>query len=461
MSRKIEPRASVDLTEEERQLRKTDCGKLLFTSYCGQNCALLIQGDRLVEALFFPKKPSKIGAIYIGKVKNMVKNIDACFVEIANGELCFLPGKSAATFQVLNRRQDGRILEGDELLVQVVRDAQKSKQASVTTQISLSNDYFVISMGAKKVCYSAKLSSKQKESLETLLLEHGISGPDGCLAQECRALLSEEESRKLRQDGAALDSYALPSTGMIVRTKAAESESPEELLRQFHELFAEYFQLLHYARYRSCFTCLKEAETEVASAIKQFTGSAEAKSFEVITDQKALYEQLKNDGQEKGIPWNLRFYADDMLPLSALYSLESKMKTALSSKVWLKSGGYLVIEPTEALTVIDVNSGKYESGKEAQDTYRKINLEAAEEVAFQLRLRNLSGIIIVDFINMRSRDDNNMLLQTLRKFVKQDRVNTTIVDMTPLGLVEITRKRTSRPLREQFAAYKYNCADHN
>lgn len=112
MSRKIEPRASVDLTEEERQLRKTDCGKLLFTSYCGQNCALLIQGDRLVEALFFPKKPSKIGAIYIGKVKNMVKNIDACFVEIANGELCFLPGKSTATFQVLNRRQDGRILEG-------------------------------------------------------------------------------------------------------------------------------------------------------------------------------------------------------------------------------------------------------------------------------------------------------------------------------------------------------------
>ena len=82
-------------------------------------------------------------------------------------------------------------------------------------------------------------------------------------------------------------------------------------------------------------------------------------------------------------------------------------------------------------------------------------------MAFQLRLRNLSGIIIVDFINMRSRDDNNMLLQTLRKFVKQDRVNTTIVDMTPLGLVEITRKRTSRPLREQFAAYKYNCADHN
>ena len=164
MSRKIEPKASVSLTEEEIQLRQTDGGKLLFTSYHGQNCALLIQNGRLIEALFFPKVPSKIGAVYIGKIKNMAKNIDACFVEIANGELCFLPMKSAAACLLLNRQQDGRILEGDELLVQVERDAQKSKQASVTTQISLSNDYFVITMGSKKVCYSTKLIDKQRRS---------------------------------------------------------------------------------------------------------------------------------------------------------------------------------------------------------------------------------------------------------------------------------------------------------
>lgn len=452
MSRKIEPKSSVGLTEEEIQLRQTDGCKLLFTSYHGQNCALLIQNDRLAEAMFFPKEPSKIGAIYIGKVKNVVKNIDACFVEIANGELCFLPMKSAATFLLLNRQHDGRILEGDELLVQVVRDAQKSKQASVTTQISLSNDYFVISMGSKRVSYSTKLSGRQKDSLEAILQEQGIldSQTDGRLTQDCTVLLSEEEAGKLRQEGAALDLFELPSTGIIVRTKAEEdTENAEELMKYFHELFVKYFRLLYLARYRRCFTCLKEAETEVASAIQQFTGHAEANSIEIITDQRALYEQLKNYGQENGVTLNLRFYADDMLSLSALYSLESKLKTALSSKVWLKSGGYLVIEPTEALTVIDVNSGKCESGKEAQDTYLRINLEAAKEVAFQLRLRNLSGIIIVDFINMRSQDDNNMLLQTLKKYVKQDRI-TTIVDMTPLGLVEITRKRTSKPLREQL-----------
>ena len=126
------------------------------------------------------------------------------------------------------------------------------------------------------------------------------------------------------------------------------------------------------------------------------------------------------------------------------------MKTALESRVWLKSGGYLVIEPTEALTVIDVNTGKYEEGKNPEDTYRKVNLEAAEEVALQLRLRNLSGIIIVDFINMRAASDNAQLLHVLKALVKQDKVQTTVIDMTPLGLVEITRKKISKPLREQL-----------
>ena len=122
----------------------------------------------------------------------------------------------------------------------------------------------------------------------------------------------------------------------------------------------------------------------------------------------------------------------------------------MASRVWLKSGGYLIIEPTEALTVIDVNTGKYEAGKDPQETYRRINLEAAEEVAIQLVLRNLSGIIIVDFINMQSASYNRELLNHLKALVQKDKVQTHVVDMTPLGLVEITRKKISKPLREQF-----------
>ena len=122
----------------------------------------------------------------------------------------------------------------------------------------------------------------------------------------------------------------------------------------------------------------------------------------------------------------------------------------MESSVWLNSGGYLVIEPTEALTAIDVNSGKYDADREARETYLRINLEAAKEVALQLRLRNLSGIIIVDFINMQSWEDRKTLLDYLKRLTTQDRVQTKVIDMTPLGLVEITRKKIDKPLKEQY-----------
>ena len=122
----------------------------------------------------------------------------------------------------------------------------------------------------------------------------------------------------------------------------------------------------------------------------------------------------------------------------------------MRERVWLKSGGYLIIQPTEALTVIDVNSGKSIARKKAQEHYLKINLEAAKEIARQLRLRNLSGIIVADFIDMKSDADNQTLLQTLRESVRTDRVMVQIVDMTKLHLVEITRKKIKKPLAEQL-----------
>ena len=139
-----------------------------------------------------------------------------------------------------------------------------------------------------------------------------------------------------------------------------------------------------------------------------------------------------------------------MLSLSKLYSLEGRLEAALRERVWLKSGGYLIIQPTEALTVIDVNSGKSIAKKKAQEHYLKINLEAAEEIALQLRLRNLSGIIIVDFIDMKSEEDNELLLKTLRTCIRADSVPVQVVDMTKLHLVEITRKKVKKTLAEQL-----------
>lgn len=446
MSRKIQPKASVSVTDETKQLQKTDeTGKLLFTLYKGRRCALYIQNDRLKIASFFPEKASRTGAVYIGKIKNMVKNIEACFVEIADGEVCFLSLEKAAVPYVLNRTYDGRLVAGDELLVQVTRDSHKAKKASVTSQLSMANDYFALSTGNTKAAFSLKLSKERKSFLEKILTEHDILR-DGFLTQNKDLLLPAAERSKI-YDRNLNPEVKIPPIGCIVRTKAGEAESEEELLPHFYELTTQFLRLLYTAGYRSCFSCLKEAPPDFETVFQQLPMKS---SWEIVTDQKLLYHQLQEYCTEHKIDTGIRLYQDKMLPLSVLYSVESKLETALSSRIWLKSGGYLIIEPTEALTVIDVNSGKCEVGKDSQETYRKINLEAAEEVALQLRLRNLCGIIIVDFINMRSPSCNKELINYLKALTAQDRVPTCVVDMTSLGLIEITRKRIHKSLREQF-----------
>ena len=168
--------------------------------------------------------------------------------------------------------------------------------------------------------------------------------------------------------------------------------------------------------------------------------------MEIVTDEREIYDELTN------VPpadIQVRFY-EDSYPLVSLYNLETSLERALGKTVWLKSGGYLVIEPTEAMTVIDVNTGKNIEKKSPEETYFKTNLEAATEIAFQLRLRNLSGIIIVDFIDMKEEEHNTELLNAFRQHLNQDPVKTTLVDMTALGLVEITRKKIRQPLHEQM-----------
>lgn len=457
MSRQIPAKNSLTLSGQDTRERETEQGKVLFTDYRGQDCALLIRKDRLTAACVLSEMSGRIGAIYIGKIKNMVNNIDACFVEIADREICFLPLKKAAFPYLLNRTYDGRLVEGDTLLVQVERDAQKNKQASVTAHISLSNDYFVIAMGGRQISYSAKLEKEKREILKkriTYLFTEGVIAHNGELIQEWGNLLSPCSAEHLAAEHISTELLPLPPTGCIVRTKAADATDAsdalqqEPLLKYFFALMEEYARLLHRARYRSCFTCLKEAPGAVETVLQELAEEQEYQ--EIVTDNEKLYQELQTycEAHEKARP--LRLYQDNLLPLSRLYAIESRMETALGSRVWLKSGGYLIIEPTEALTVIDVNSGKYETRKGNEDGALTINLEAAREVALQLRLRNLSGIIIVDFINMQQEASRAQVMTLLRQLTGRDRIRTVVVDMTPLGLVEITRKKTSKSLREQL-----------
>ena len=451
MSRQIQAKSSLTISEKETSDRSTKQGKLLFTVYKDKECALLIQNDRLTAACFLSETSSKIGAVYIGKVKNMVKNIDACFVEIAGGEICFLPLNKAKAPYLLNRNYDGRLVEGDTLLVQVERDAQKTKQASVTANISLSNDYFVVSMGATKVGYSSKLEKTKQERLKaeisSLFREKTILEKSH-LIQDWRLLLSYDARERLAADGISISQLNLPATGCIVRTKAADVSSLDDLMLNFYELIEQYARLLHTARYRSCYSCLKEAPGAVEAVLNSIADNQEYQ--EIVTDRENLYRELSGYCCNRGNTKPLRFYQDEMLSLAKLYSIESKMEMALGSRVWLKSGGYLVIEPTEALTVIDVNSGKYETGKGSDEAALQVNLEAAEEIALQLRLRNLSGIIIIDFINVMQETSKTKILSLLKQLTARDKIKTTVVDMTSLGLVEITRKKTNMPLWEQF-----------
>lgn len=428
MSRLIKPTSKTKISEIEATAGIG--GKLLYTDYHGQQAALLIQDNRLKAARFFPKKQSKIGGIYICKVKNVVPNLGAYFVEIGieEREICFLSQKDAAHPFLLNRPYDGRILEGDEFPVQVVRDAQKTKQASVTTFLSISNDCFALSVGSTHAGYSSKLSREEKNRLQQLLKEEAFRLPNISLPHKVS------------------DSDKVLSVGMVVRTLAANRAS-DDLQTLFSELLNQWTTLFQTAMHRNCFSCLLEAPHPWQAALEQLAYSGEYD--EIITDQDKIYNQLlestHNFNDKK-----VRLYKETDFSLTKLYALDSKLETATKRRVWLKTGGYLIIDPTEALTVIDVNSGKYEGRKGTDETFCRINREAAEEVALQLRLRNLSGIIVVDFINMQESEHQKDLLNYLKKLVSADRTKTVVVDMTPLGLVEITRQKTYKTLSEQI-----------
>ena len=201
--------------------------------------------------------------------------------------------------------------------------------------------------------------------------------------------------------------------------------------------------------------------------LKEIVNLPNASVDELITDDRSIFEELcsiygftETDLWTKGavsVPIDvvqvaekrtLRYYHDALLSLSSLYSVKSSLENALSEKVWLKSGAYLIIQPTEALTVIDVNTGKNVAKKDMQENFLKINKEAAIEIAYQLRLRNISGIIVVDFMNLDSKEAEAELLSTFRAALKVDPVPTQLIDITKLGLVEVTRKKVKKSLGE-------------
>jgi Ribonucleases G and E len=363
------------------------------------------------------REESILGNIYVGRVKNIVKNINAAFVEIAGGRMCYLSLDEAKYPIFVTSKKNSKIVMGDELLVQVSKEDIKTKAPMITVNLNFTGKYVVLIHGKSMVGVSSKIEG-------------------------------EEQRRKLKSllQDAKGDSY-----GFVVRTNAAHAPA-EQIMREVELLKEQYHNILEYGIHKTALSLLYQTPPGYICNIRD--GFAEQMD-EIITDDREIYENMASylkNYQTEDLP-KLRFYEDGLISLGNLYGISLKLEHALREKVWLKSGGTIIIQPTEALTVIDVNTGKAISGKKnVQETFFKINMEAAREIAKQLRLRNLSGIILIDFIDMEEQDRRDSLMRELESLFKEDPIKTTLVDMTALNLVEITRKKVRKPLREQIGS---------
>ncbi len=359
--------------------------------------------------------------IYVGRVKDIAKNIGAAFLEIAPDTVCYLDLNQVINPIYTKKGGSKSIQQGDELLVQVNREAIKSKYPSVTTNLTLHAKTILLTREKNQINASSKLEKKKKEELITLV-------------------------KKIEKDHGWNPDNSNREFGWLIRTNAGET-SESTLCKDMERLYTQYQNLINTAIYRPCFT---KVAGRPRSAIARLSDLYDSTVDQYLTDDQAIFEEMKEyliDTQPNDLS-KLSFYEDSLQPLSKRYSLEKELEKALSDTVRLDCGGYLIVEPTETMTVIDVNSGNFDSGKDRRKTALKVNLEAAAESSRQIRLRNLSGIILIDFINMDNPEDNDILLKSLEKLLKNDPIKTVLVDMTKLSLVEITRQKKEKPLHE-------------
>ncbi|HWT27424.1 MAG TPA: ribonuclease E/G [Mobilitalea sp.] len=398
--------------------------KLVITKYENKVISAFFEGRDMVQVSLNTSEESGIlGNIYLGKVKNIIKNINAAFVEITDGRMCYF-SLEENRYPIMVKDHDYseedavltevKVKTGDELLVQVTKEDVKTKAPVVSSNLNFTGKYVALTYGKTTVGVSAKITDEKERS-------------------RLKAIAKRFEHREY---------------GFIIRTNAAGI--PEEtIINEMNKLKEAYVNIRKYGIHKSRFSLLYNTPPNYICDIRD--GYADNVD-EFITDDKELYTHINTyleeyQPEDKG---KLRYYEDPVLSLANLYGVTDKLTEALRPMVWLKSGGTIIIQPTEALSVIDVNTGKAVAGKKkVQETFLKVNLEAAKEIAKQIRLRNLSGIIIIDFIDLELKKDQDQLMEQLEEYFKKDPIKTTLVDMTALGLVEVTRKKMRKPLHEQ------------
>ena len=356
--------------------------EIVITRFGDHLVSMLLKDGHPVEFQCLSEKNKvDIGNIYIGVVKNVVKNINGAFVEFDQDEIGFLS---------MRHRQ---YKAGDEVLVQIKKEATEEKRPMLSDQIELTGEYLVLTSDKLSVGISNKIHQKEKKQE---------------LKEMAETLVTQEY-------------------GFILRTEAAKADK-EDVLMEADQLSAKYLVDTNY-----------DALEVLVHDIKP--GSIDR----IVTDQEEVGEQLKEKGYEVFL---CSYMAGD---IERRYRFRHYLSEVFKRKIFMKSGGFLYIEQTEAMAVIDVNTGKSIGKKNQEAHIKKINLEAAKEAARQIRLRNLSGIIMIDFIDMKSKDDEKELLQVMQHYLNGDSKKAVAVDITKLGIMEITRKKEKNPIFRQIS----------
>lgn len=383
----------------------------------GERVASVMQDERLMELTFLEEeKTIPVHTIVIGRVVSVSKNLQAAFLDIGNGVHAYYPLKELPGAVFTKKISQKPIVQDEELLVQISREAVKTKAPMVTTRLSLSGKYCVVTNEAFELKISSKLEERQKKLLRETLLP----------------LLEET-----------------PLThSLLLRTNSVHA-TPEEMVDEYISLSQKLDGFLKKANYQPFGSVLYRPLAGMEALLQNLFETAYE---EIVTDDPKEAGHLTSITEKP-----VRLYTDSDYPIRKLYNLDRQVSDALRAKVWLKSGAYLVIEPTEALVAIDVNTGKCETGKNREETFFRINCEAAVETARQLRLRKLSGMILVDFINMKDKSHQDELLHVLRRAFLEDSLHPVVVDITKLGLVEITRKKCEKTLYEKLRGYDIIC----
>ena len=412
--------------------RRMSISEEILVNITPQETRVAIVENGVLQEVCIERQDSRgiVGNIYKGKVNRVLPGMEAAFIDIGLEKAGFLHvsdidignaednDETASPQPLINEL----LREGQTLLVQIVKDPMGTKGARLTTSISVPSRYLVYMPNASMIGISVKIEdSTERERLRQLLAE--------CLIET-------------------------HSGGCIVRT-AAEGVDEDELHRDINFLSKMWESLSEYAKTVEAGTVVHEDLPLSIRTLRDMVGK-ETNTLKV--DSRETYQKMMSFSRKyiPDLPAKIVHYPGER-PLFDLYNIDDEIQRALGRQVGLKSGGYLIIDQTEAMTTIDINTGAYVGHQNLEETIFKTNLEASAAIARQLRLRNLGGIIIIDYIDMEREEHKRQVLKALEKYLDKDHAKTQVCEVSPLGLVEMTRKRTRESLEHVLCESCLTC----